>query len=162
PKAQREVVVRRLKRDVVDEHGNPRFPQRETRSLPVEYPKDEREVHALLNQYAALRRKRIATGQRGGRKATDLVTLLLKKRLFSSPRAFKNTVTAYLETLEALSATAASTSAAVDVPLWLEDFYEEAADYDDEQLAEAEGDALGRASRMLPSAAPDEIELLRK
>jgi superfamily II DNA or RNA helicase len=162
PRAQREVVVRRLKRDVVDEDGNPRFQQRETRSLPVEYLQDEREVHALLNRYAALRRRRIAPGQRGGRKATDLVTLLLKKRLFSSPRAFKNTVTAYLETLEALSAAAAPPSAAVDVPLWLEDFYEEAADFDDEQLADAEGDALGRASRMLPSAAPDEIELLRK
>lgn len=85
PQAQRDTVVRRLKTDVVDEHGEPRFPKRETKELPVEYPANEREVHALLSQYSALRRKRIAPSQRGGRKAADLVTLLLKKRLFSSP-----------------------------------------------------------------------------
>jgi hypothetical protein len=53
-----------------------------TRSLPVEYPDDEREGHALLTELAAARAKRLITNRRG-RRAADLVTLLFKKRLFS-------------------------------------------------------------------------------
>jgi superfamily II DNA or RNA helicase len=161
PKAQRDVVVRRLKRDILDENGKPRFPPRITTSLPVEYSDREREVHALLNRYAALRRARVRAGQGLGRRATDLVTLLLKKRLFSSPRAFMNTVTGYLETLDA-RAPDAPTQESPEVPLWLEDFYEETADFDDEQLSEAEDDAIGRATRLLPSDTPEEIALLRR
>ncbi|MFE3047669.1 DISARM system SNF2-like helicase DrmD [Streptomyces albidoflavus] len=163
-KAQEEVVVRRLKDDITDIiDGEPvrRFPKRKTNPLPVEYPASEREVHALLTEYAALRRKRIAPGRRGGRKAADLVTLLLKKRLFSSPRAFKNTVTAYLESAREQAARTEETTA-TEVPLWLEDFHEDIADFDDDQLAEAEDDALNRASRIQPAGAPDEITLLER
>ena len=53
------------------------------RRSPVDYPDDERQAHALLTEFAALRRKRLTT--RRGRAAVDLVTLLLKKRLFSCP-----------------------------------------------------------------------------
>ncbi|WP_406088485.1 DISARM system SNF2-like helicase DrmD [Kitasatospora purpeofusca] len=161
PQAQRDTVVRRLKTDVVDEHGEPRFPKRETKELPVEYPANEREVHALLSQYSALRRKRIAPSQRGGRKAADLVTLLLKKRLFSSPRAFKNTVTTYLETARTARPDS-KTAVLVEEPLWIEDFHGTVADLDDEQMTEAEDDALDRAGRIQPAGLPEEIALLER
>jgi hypothetical protein len=80
----------RLKRDIVNADGTPRFVERTAKALPVAYPEDERGVHRLLTEFAALRRKRLRA-QRGQR-AIDLVTLLLKKLLFSSPAAFAHTV----------------------------------------------------------------------
>src|SRR5699024_3706055 len=81
-----DTVVRRLKRDITDADGNPRFAQRHATAIGVHYPESEREIHNLLTRFAEARRKKLTT--RRGRKATDLVTLLLKKRLFSSPAAF--------------------------------------------------------------------------
>src|SRR5690606_21410746 len=43
--AVRETVVRRLKTDIVDADGNPRFQRREAKALPVVYPDSEREIH---------------------------------------------------------------------------------------------------------------------
>ncbi|MEV7226958.1 DISARM system SNF2-like helicase DrmD [Polymorphospora sp. NPDC051019] len=158
PAAVRETVVRRLKRDIVDADGNPRFTRRQAREIQVHYPEREREVHALLTEFAGLRRKRLLTER--GRKATDLVTLLLKKRLFSSPAAFAHTVDVYLETLQ--SRTRAAAPPGDDVPEWVEEFFDDTATYDDEQLAQAEDDAFGRTRSMQPDATGDEIELLER
>lgn len=82
--ARREVVVRRLKTDIVDENGDRVFAERaNVAPLEVDYSADEREVHRLLSEFAKARQERLGNRRR---KSTDLVTLLLKKRLFSSPR----------------------------------------------------------------------------
>jgi superfamily II DNA or RNA helicase len=156
--AVKEVVVRRLKRDIVNADGAPRFVQRVPAAIPVTYPESEREVHGLLKEFAELRRKRL-NSQRG-RRATDLVTLLLKKRLFSSPAAFAHTVAVYMETLRGRKGGASPIGD--DVPEWLDDFFDDVATYDDEQLAEAEDDALGRARPLQPDATVDEIALLER
>lgn len=159
--AVRETVVRRLKRDIVNDDGTPRFVQRLPAAIPVEYPPDEREIHDLLKRFAALRRTRLTT--RRGRKATDLVTLLLKKRLFSSPAAFAHTVAVYTETLRSRSAaTAPPAGDRDDVPEWLEDFLDDTATYDDEQLAQAEDDALDRSRPMQPDPTSEELDLLER
>lgn len=158
PAAVRDVVVRRLKRDIRI-NGRPRFLERTARAIPVSYPDSERQVHALLKEFAQLRRKRLTT--RRGWRATDLVTLLLKKRLFSSPAAFAHTVAVYLDTLRTRTA-APTRPAGDDVPLWLADFFDDVATYDDQQLAEAEDDALGRVRSMQPDATADEIALLER
>ncbi|MFF5992768.1 DISARM system SNF2-like helicase DrmD [Prauserella flavalba] len=155
--AVRETVIRRLKRDITDADGRPRFPARRAIAIPVEYPESEREIHALLTRFAELRRKKLTT--RRGRKATDLVTLLLKKRMFSSPAALAHTIEVYLDTLRAKGAAGVVED---DVPEWLEDFFDDVASYDDERLAEAEDDALGRARRMQPDADEDEVSLLER
>lgn len=154
--AVRDTVVRRLKRDIVDEHGVPRFVDRQATALPVEYPESERRIHGLLKRFADLRRKRIAS--RRGQKATDLVTLLLKKRLFSSPAAFAHTVGVYLQTLQARGADPAQERE--DVPAWMEEYFGELGTYDDEQLATAEDDAFDRTRPMQPDPTAEEVELL--
>ncbi|HEX6497778.1 MAG TPA: DISARM system SNF2-like helicase DrmD [Micromonosporaceae bacterium] len=159
PTAVKETVVRRLKRDIVNADGTPRFPQRDPKAIPVSYPDREREIHALLKEFAALRRKRI-TAQRG-RKATDLVTLLLKKRLFSSPAAFAHTVDVYLDTLRSRKASPVDL-VSDDVPEWMDEYWDDVATVDDEQLAEAEDDALGRVRPMQPDATDDEVALLER
>jgi superfamily II DNA or RNA helicase len=148
-----ETVVRRLKRDIVHADGTPRFAARETRAIPVEYPEDERRAHKLLSEFAAARRKKLDT--RVGRKATDLVTLLLKKRLFSSPAAFAHTVGRYTETLRTKAGRPPD-----EVPDWLEDYWNDAAGYDDEQLAEAEDDAVDATRPMQPDPSGAELGLL--
>lgn len=152
----KQTVVRRLKRDIVNPDGTPRFIERQASALPVAYPDSEREVHQLLTQFAQLRRKKLTT-QRGSR-ATDLVTLLLKKRLFSSPAAFAHTVAVYMDTLE--SKTRALTGD--DVPAWMEEFFDDIATYDDERLAEAEDDVLGRTRPTQPDADGTEKSLLQQ
>ena len=64
PVAQKETVIRRMKGQIVDAAGNPKFPKREARAIPVGYPESEREAHALLDEFAALRRKRLTTETR--------------------------------------------------------------------------------------------------
>jgi superfamily II DNA or RNA helicase len=156
PAAVKDTVVRRLKRDIVNHDGTPRFVERHTRAMPVRYPDSERAVHALLKEFAELRRKRLST--RRGHRATDLVTLLLKKRLFSSPSAFAHTVAVYLETLRSRKGTAAQVDD--DVPEWMDGWFDDTATLDDEELAEAEDDLLGRTRPMQPDAVDREIALL--
>jgi superfamily II DNA/RNA helicase len=160
PDAVKETVVRRLKRHVVDADGTPRFVEREAKAIPVDYPAEEREIHALLTRFAELRRKRLKTQR--GRKATDLVTLLLKKRLFSSPAAFAHTVDTYLQTLNSRKNSSNTVAIDDDIPEWMDDFLDDVATYDDEQLAEAEDDALNRMAPMQPGADEDEESLLKR
>ncbi len=154
-------VVRRLKTDIVDADGHPRFLTRTTTPIAVEYPEDERAVHGLLSEFTALRRAR--SRRRRGRRATDLVTILLKKRLFSSPAAFAHTVAVYRETL---GRRPGGTESSDVVPDWIDDYEDEVATYDDEELAAAEDDALDRAAPLQvedgAGAAGAELDLLER
>lgn len=153
--AVRQTVIRRLKHDIVNADGTARFKQRQAREIPVDYPDDERAVHGLLREFARSRQKSSMT--RPGRKATDLVTLLLKKRLFSSPAAFLHTVRVFTDTLQARSG---RQNHVEDIPEWMEDFLDETATYDDESLANAEDDALGRSRDLQPDPVDAELDLL--
>ena len=87
-----EVLVRRLKDTVNSADDKPEFaPRLPPDALEVRYTDDERRGHALLAEYAALRT--------GSPKRNDLVTLLLKKRLFSSPSAFLKTLEQHVRTV---------------------------------------------------------------
>ncbi|GGV24053.1 helicase SNF2 family protein [Actinomadura cremea] len=153
--AVRETVVRRLKRQIVDaDTRNARFKARDAREIAVTYPEDEREIHGLLQRFADARRRRL--NQTRGRKAADLVTLLLKKRLFSSPAAFAHTVDVYTRTLQARSGHGLPPE-----DDWLDDFFDDTATLDDESLDEAETDALAR-TRPLVDGEDDELDLLRR
>ncbi|MFJ2826416.1 DISARM system SNF2-like helicase DrmD [Streptomyces sp. NPDC087263] len=157
PAAVKDTVVRRLKTDIREPDGTRRFLERTTVALPVEYTDDERRIHGLLKQYAQLRRAKLGTRYKGGRKAADLVTLLLKKRLFSSPDAFARTIAVYLHTLRTKKQQAAE-----EIEDWQETFFDDYADYDDEPLAEAEDDAISRATTLQPSTDSDEAGLLEE
>ena len=88
-----QVMVRRLKTDIKNPDGTERFPARRIKAIDIAYTDDEQKAYALLQQYAAARRTKPgdATARAG-----DLVTLILKKRLFSSPAAFALTLESHL------------------------------------------------------------------
>lgn len=94
------VMVRRLKTDITDADGNPVFPKRVIQPIEVRYTDEELEVHRLLNEYTASRRR--AREENGGRYATEFVLKLLKKRLFSSPAAFAATLEKHRSSLTAV------------------------------------------------------------
>ena len=68
--------------------------------LEVEYPHDERAVHADLAAYGAARARRLQRRRVAQTLAADFVVTLLKKRLFSSPAAFLRTLEVHRETLQ--------------------------------------------------------------
>jgi superfamily II DNA or RNA helicase len=94
PVALKQVLIRRLKSEITNADGSMRYPERLVADIPVVYPEHEREVHAMLRDYTNARKKRLAqpsATRSGAGRSADLITLLLKKRLFSSPAAFKRT-----------------------------------------------------------------------
>jgi SNF2 family DNA or RNA helicase len=86
----RTAVVRRLKGEIVDAWGNPKFAKREIAPLEVAYSDEERNIHSLLRKYTESRQQHSRDAVE--RVATEFVLKLLKKRLFSSPAAFASTL----------------------------------------------------------------------
>ena len=120
----------------------------------MDYPEDEVQVHAELNRYAELRRR---TSKGAASKGTaDLVTLLLKKRLFSSPAAFAATLDVHRETL----AQAPRSAVRPDARRFFDRLDE---DFDDEDEAQAvEEEALAVAAASLGDLGHEEEELFRR
>ncbi|MHA6878966.1 DISARM system SNF2-like helicase DrmD [Ralstonia pseudosolanacearum] len=85
-----QVMIRRLKSDLVDADGNPMYARRTLQALPVPYSAEEREIHRKLDDYCASREKDAEKGGNGF--GTVFVNRLLKKRLLSSPAAFASTL----------------------------------------------------------------------
>ena len=96
-KQLQRVMVRRLKTDLVDEKGQPIYPKREIMPLEVDYTAEEREIHSLLKTYIDSR-TRLAGGSSVAF-GMEFVHKLLKKRLFSSPRAFAATLEQHIRSL---------------------------------------------------------------
>jgi Helicase conserved C-terminal domain len=142
--ATREVTVRRLKQDLVDDEGKPRFPRRKVVMLEVEHPDSERAVHADLVAYGAARAKRLGHDP-SATAAADFVVTLLKKRLFSSPAAF-------LRTLEVHRGTISRERGPVSrpTPTVLQRLFDDAAVAIDGEAAE---DGVGEAAREAIEAA---------
>lgn len=160
PEALRQIMVRRLKSELREEpelrrpDGSPRFAKREIVALEIEYPAHEREVHRLLDEYSAARRK-AAGGDRTGRRAADFVTLLLKKRLFSSPIAFAKTLEVHRQTL---AASASKRTASRQLEAAFDALDDDVADDDAQQ--EATEEALAAAAGALGGVTKEQQQLL--
>ena len=88
-----QIMVRRLKTEIKNPDGTERFPARRIKAIDIIYTDAEREAYDLLQHYTAARR---AKAHAAAARAGDLVTLILKKRLFSSPAAFALTLESHL------------------------------------------------------------------
>ncbi|GGV42972.1 helicase SNF2 family protein [Actinomadura cremea] len=163
----KRIMVRRLKRDLPARwDGSPAFPARKLDPLEVDYSKAERHAHSLLTRYADSRRARSGADGKGGAHAADFVTMLLKKRLFSSPKAFAETVETHLKTMSArdtgdddFGEVAAQAGARALRPL--AERLEETAE-DDTAYGTVETDALTAVRRMSPPLTEEERGFLRE
>lgn len=92
-----QVMIRRLKSDLVDAEGQPLYAQRKLKTLPVAYTARERAIHAKLDEYCQSRE--LSAEKIGNEFGTAFVNQLLKKRLFSSPAAFASTLEKHIVSL---------------------------------------------------------------
>ncbi len=92
----KRVMVRRLKSELMD-NGVPVFKKRVLIPIEVPYTPTEKAIHQKLKTYANLRTKNAVDASE--RTATEFVLKLLKKRLFSSPVAFRDTLQKHQETM---------------------------------------------------------------
>lgn len=96
PNQTSEVVIRRLKSSIKDKDGNPLFPKRVLKEIEINYSSEERRIHQALNEYSKLRFESLQNSQYATTHTAPLafkfVLSTLKKRLFSSPRAFHQTL----------------------------------------------------------------------
>lgn len=97
------VMVRRMKSELKD-NGVPVFKSRQLIPVEVPYTAVEKTIHQKLRQYADSRTKNAVDASE--RTATEFVLKLLKKRLFSSPIAFYDTLQKHQQTLAGKSETA--------------------------------------------------------
>lgn len=93
-----QVMVRRLKSNIVDSEGKPVFPKRELKCLEIDYTEEEKAIHQLLQEFCASRMASVGDSRYAY--GTKFVHILLKKRLFSSPSAFAKTLAKHREALE--------------------------------------------------------------
>lgn len=174
------VVVRRLKTELLDFDGQPRFKMRKITPLQVDYTEEERRAHRLLQEYARLRLKRAQpalapalfpeespdTPSASDRTAVEFVLKLLKKRLFSSPKAFAITLAQHRRWLLEEDAEAETRRRAV-TPKQLQELISaaEESDEDAEEVGEESEDdvvvtALKVSSRAWRRPTPEEAAIL--
>ncbi|MYH72951.1 MAG: DEAD/DEAH box helicase [Acidimicrobiia bacterium] len=149
------VMVRRLKshlRTMLPD-GDSRFPKREIHAIEVEFPPEEQELFDLLDDYTALRMG--AANTPAERAASRFVTLLLKKRLLSSPAAFKHTLDQHIKTLNTAAHRRTNERALQEAEAALED---EADDSD--VVSEQEQEVLALAAAALPDIEREREEVL--
>lgn len=145
-----QVLVRRMKTEIVDAFGRARFPQRRVQALEVEYGRDEVELYGLLHRYCVLCAERQA-GSDHGKRAVQFVVKLLKKRFFSSPDAFSSSVDTHVEGRKkgVFSASAFSRMRLPDMD-----------ELADDEGVEMERDAMALSSGAMGTVADDEWKLL--
>ncbi|EDX86043.1 Helicase conserved C-terminal domain protein [Synechococcus sp. PCC 7335] len=154
------VMVRRLKQELPpDDFGKARFPERVLEAIAVNYTEEEQQAHQWLQTYTELRRQG-AQDNPTELYATEFVLKLLKKRLFSSPEAFRATLVQHQKTLRGeRSEKKGLTKPAVGLlRRQLEQIEEEFAD--DDVYEEVTADAIATSSRLFHAVTPDEQQQL--
>jgi SNF2 family DNA or RNA helicase len=154
------VMVRRLKSELPPKFdGSPRFPKRVLESLEVEWPQDEKAVHTALKRYTALRHS--GSVDSAEKFATEFVLKTLKKRLFSSPAAFKTTLEQHERSLATATRKKAAPKPTVGVLQRQIDRLDD--DYaDDAEAEQAADDAVDAASRLFREPSGEETALLKQ
>jgi superfamily II DNA or RNA helicase len=154
------IMVRRLKSELPPRwDGTPRFPKRTLIPIEVDYTDEEKELHLNLQRYSKLRQKNVSDNAE--RFACEFVLKILKKRLFSSPHAFKTTLEQHERSLKNARKRGAKVDTSPGIlQRQLDRVEEEFAN--DEDYEEATHDALEVAGRLFRDSTGEEQEILKK
>lgn len=154
------VMVRRMKSELPPKFdGTPRFPKRELEPLEVPYTAEEKAVHTALKQYTKLRHTR--SDDSAEKFATVFVLKTLKKRLFSSPAAFKATLEQHERSLQSARRTKSAPKPTLGILQRQFDLVDEEYAHDDD-FEQATDDAVDAASRLFREPDDDERALLKQ
>lgn len=152
-------MVRRLKDELSARwDGAPKFAVRQIQPVEVPYTDEEREIHSLLRRYAELRVKGAASHEENF--ATEFVLKLLKKRLFSSPEAFRSTLDQHEQSIRSARRRSAQQKVTRRVLLArIEEIGEEYAD--DDAYESATNEAVESAVQLFHPLSSEEEAVLR-
>jgi superfamily II DNA or RNA helicase len=153
-----QVMIRRLKTDLVDSEGKSLYPKRHLQALDVPFTAEERAIHQTLDAYC---RSREETCRDTGSTGTMFVNSLLKKRLFSSPASFASTLEKHFETLTS-EKTVAKPDALTDRILRKAILKAEEDYADDGQAEVAQSEAVEEATKRSAPLSPEERRLLNE
>ncbi len=146
-KVRKRLIVRRLKSDL------PGFAQRELHALQVNYSAEEKNAHSLLKQYSDMR-----SGQGLG---SAFIQKLLKKRLFSSPRAFASTLQKHKDTIEGKRNAPARTKGSMKERILRKALERAEEDYaSDSRFEQAIEDAIVAATENEDSLTIDQVQII--
>lgn len=152
-----QVMIRRLKSELVDAEGKPLYATRKLQALEVAYTPEERAMHSKLNDFCASREQ--SAHDAGASFGVSFVDQLLKKRLFSSPAAFAATLEKHLATLaegrQKRSKDPLAERILRKAILRIEEDYA-----DDRDVEKAQSDAVEEASRQAPPLTPEQQGML--
>ncbi|MGH9843399.1 MAG: DISARM system SNF2-like helicase DrmD, partial [Blastocatellia bacterium] len=152
------VMVRRMKTEIKDWDGRPKFPERKITAVNVKYTPEEIRIHDALREYTGLCRERAKT--RTEKFSAEFVLKLLKKRLFSSPAAFATTLAQHIHTVsQGGRKQAAASDRLLEKQIeqrLLEDFA------DDQVYEETEADVVATTSALFQHLSEDQIALLEE
>jgi len=154
-----QVMIRRLKSDLVDAEGKPLYAQRKLQALLASYSAQERAIHQKLNDYCASREQ--DAEKVGNAFGTSFVNQLLKKRLFSSPAAFASTLEKHIASL-------ANGSQGKDKDAMADRILRKAIlrveeDYaNDQEVENAQSEAVEEASRRAQPLTADQQQMLNE
>ncbi|MBF5055747.1 helicase domain-containing protein [Alcanivorax sp. 521-1] len=152
-----QVMIRRLKSDLVDADGNPLYPQRKLQALSIPYTEEERAIHHKLIDYCASRERE--DSESGNAFGTTFINQLLKKRLFSSPAAFAFTLEKHLQSLS--NETRQKRSDALDERILRKAILKAEEDYaDDREVENAQSEAVEEASRRAQPLSDEQRQIL--
>lgn len=155
------VMVRRLKQDLKNKWGKPRFPERQLKVIEVDYTDAERDVHRWLREYSASLTQH--ANSKTEAMAAEFVLKLLKKRLFSSPEAFLSTLNKHEQTLKERQQRNKSQKAPLTEGILRRQIAQTDEDYaDDETYETTTEDAVTTASLAFASLTVEERQLLDK
>ena len=151
-----QVMIRRLKSDLVDADGNPLYARRTLQALEVPYTAEEREIHRKLGDYCASREKDAEKAGNGF--GTAFVNRLLKKRLLSSPAAFASTLEKHVASL---SEARPAKPDAMDERILHKAILKADEDYaDDSEVENAQAEAIEEATRRSMPLTPEQRAIL--
>jgi superfamily II DNA/RNA helicase len=150
------VMVRRLKSEVKNWDGSDHFAKRLPLPIEVPYTTAEKRIHSALQEYTRFRSAayRDATEQY----ATEFVLKPLKKRLFSSPQAFADTLAKHEQSVR--SSRRKTVIAQPSLRLLQREFDRIEEEFDDEEEQESTNDAVLAAAQTFRPLAGEEERLL--
>ncbi|MEM7712099.1 MAG: DISARM system SNF2-like helicase DrmD [Cyanobacteria bacterium P01_A01_bin.68] len=155
------VMVRRLKSEMKDWDGSNLFPARKLSAIAVDYTDEEREVHSALKRYAELRNQ--GAGDNTEKYATEFVLKLLKKRLFSSPQAFANTLSQHQHSLTNARKRKKTSLSKLNIGILRRQLSQIEEDFaDDDVYEESTDEAITTTTRLFRELTAEEQGLLRQ
>lgn len=156
PSSTQRIVIRRLKEDCTDWHGNPLFPDRHVKTISVEYPKGgpEFQFYQRISDYVTHHYNLSKADQK--KRAVGFAMVILQKRMVSSLFAITKSLENRARRLrEALDRREEALEALKGLPKELQEYEDEYEDLEDERREEIESHILA----LTTAENPKEIEI---